>query len=51
MKYTVEWTVDALNQLAQAWMAALDREAITTASHDLDEELERDPMPAVRVIG
>ena len=44
MRYAVEWTVNALDQLAEAWMNASDRGDVTAASHQLDTELRRDPM-------
>ena len=43
MNYTVEWTDAALNQLAAVWTAAADRNAVTAASHRLDQDLARDP--------
>lgn len=43
MRYTVDWTRDALRQLADIWTNATDRTAVTAASHRLDNELMRDP--------
>ena len=40
----MRYTVDALRQLADVWTNALDRTAVTTASHRLDTELTRDPQ-------
>ena len=44
MRFAVEWSVDALNQLAQLWIKAPDRGSVTSASHHLDTELRRDPF-------
>jgi hypothetical protein len=38
-RYTVVWHDDALNQLAQVWLDAGDRTAITEAAHVIDIEL------------
>jgi hypothetical protein len=43
MRYFGEWTDTALNGLAAAWTAAVDRTAVTIASHRLDLDLARDP--------
>ncbi|HEV3438798.1 MAG TPA: hypothetical protein VG122_15640 [Gemmata sp.] len=44
MNYTVTWTPDAEQALAAIWLAAPDRNAITTASHRLDQDLANDPF-------
>lgn len=43
MRYTVVWRETALQQLARAWMAAADREAINRTVDDVDAELLNDP--------
>ena len=43
MSYSVVWTVFALDQLAEVWTGATDRNAVTAASHRLDRLLGRDP--------
>ena len=43
MNYTVHWTEAALNELASVWLAATDRNAVTAASHRLEQALARDP--------
>jgi hypothetical protein len=44
MSYLGDWTDDALNGLAAAWTAAVDRTAVTIASHRLDLALSRHPF-------
>jgi hypothetical protein len=44
MNYAVHWTEAALNELAAAWTAATDRNAVTAASHRLDLDLAADPF-------
>lgn len=46
MNYTVIWTPVAEAELAAAWMAATDREAVTTAAYQLEQELRRSPLTA-----
>lgn len=43
MNYTVLWLPGAENELAAVWMASADREAVTTASAELDRRLTEDP--------
>lgn len=43
MNYTVLWLPDAENELAAVWMASADRDAVTTASAELDRRLTDDP--------
>lgn len=43
MTYEVEWSQRAINQLAEIWGRSTDREAVTIASHALDQVLGRDP--------
>lgn len=43
MIYTVTWTTAAEHQLAEAWMAADNRNEITLAAYELDERLRIDP--------
>ncbi|HET6573168.1 MAG TPA: hypothetical protein VFG68_06170 [Fimbriiglobus sp.] len=43
MRYTVAWRELALQQLAQIWMLALDREAVNRAVDFVDAELLNDP--------
>jgi hypothetical protein len=43
MRYTVVWREAALQQLAQAWLAAPDREAINRTVDAIDAELLDDP--------
>jgi hypothetical protein len=44
MNYSVHRTDDALDELAAVWMAASDRNAVTTASHRLELDLAREPF-------
>ncbi len=43
MKYTVLWTPTAEQDLAAVWLAAADRNAITSAAHTIDRLLAQDP--------
>jgi hypothetical protein len=43
MNYIVHWTVVALDELADVWMAAADRNAVTAASDQLEREVAADP--------
>lgn len=43
MNYTVFWTPSAEEELADIWLNAADRAAITQASHRIDQRLRRDP--------
>jgi plasmid stabilization system protein ParE len=43
MKYTVVWKSAAKRQLAEIWMRAADRKAITTAADAIDAILRRWP--------
>jgi mRNA-degrading endonuclease RelE of RelBE toxin-antitoxin system len=42
MIYTVVWTPSALNQLADLWNQASDRQAVTDAADGIDRELRVD---------
>ncbi len=44
MRCTVIWTPDAEQELAGVWLGASDRNAVTQASHTIDQRLERDPL-------
>jgi plasmid stabilization system protein ParE len=44
MNYTVIWTTRAEQHLATAWLAASNRNAVTTAAHALEQDLRRDPI-------
>jgi hypothetical protein len=43
MNYIVHWTDVALNELAAVWTAAADRNAVTAASHRLEQDVAADP--------
>ena len=43
MSYAVHWTQKSLRQLAATWLAAGDRNAVTAASHKLEQFLANDP--------
>jgi hypothetical protein len=43
MKYTVHWTPSAEQELADIWMNAADRAAVTSASHTIDRLLAWNP--------
>jgi plasmid stabilization system protein ParE len=42
-RFTVTWTQNALDQLAELWIGTTDREALTRAGNRIDEELAVDP--------
>ncbi len=42
--YSVIWTPQAEQHLATAWLTASDRSAITVAAHELELDLQRDPI-------
>jgi len=46
--FRVEWLQTALNQLMLIWMSADSalRQAITTATHQIDQQLTTDPLGA-----
>ena len=43
MWYTVTWSPFAQDQLADLWLAAADRDALTRAAHEIDRTLRDDP--------
>jgi len=43
MRYTVIWTPDALDQLADVWLRATNRNAVTRAAYQIDQILRDDP--------
>lgn len=44
MTYRVDWTTIAEDHLADIWLAAADRGAVTAAAAWLEAELARDPL-------
>jgi mRNA-degrading endonuclease RelE of RelBE toxin-antitoxin system len=44
MKYTVDWLPAAEQELTELWLSAADRDAITRASHRMDQRLRADPQ-------
>lgn len=44
MNYQVDWTPPAEQDLADRWLSATDREAVTVAAEWLDEQLATDPL-------
>lgn len=43
MIYTVVWTLPAEAKLAELWLNAQDRDAITRASHQIEQDLRNNP--------
>ena len=43
MNYTVTWVPSAEQRLADIWLNAPDRDAVTRAANDVDQRLRRDP--------
>jgi hypothetical protein len=46
MNFQVLWVSEAEEELAAIWIAAADRNAITTAAHVIDSTLRTDPQHA-----
>jgi len=44
MRYTVVWSPDAQDQLVELWLTSDDRNAITRATHAIDQALQQDPI-------
>jgi hypothetical protein len=42
-RFTVVWSTPALNELAQLWIEAGDRDAVNTAAASIDRELAANP--------
>ena len=51
MRYTVVWTRMATNHLANLWMAAPDRQAVTDAADRLEVALRKDPISNATSLG
>ncbi len=47
MKYTVVWSPEAENELAEVWIDAVDRQAITVAQEAIDNKLSANPGECV----
>jgi len=43
MRYTVQWRRTAEAALADIWLCATDRQAVTRATHEVDRELAMSP--------
>jgi hypothetical protein len=44
MRWTVLWKADAESDLAEFWVNATDKAAITAAANRIDVQLRRDPL-------
>jgi hypothetical protein len=44
MNYAVVWIAEAEQELAAAWLASADRNAVTRAANILDQRLRVDPL-------
>ncbi len=44
MSFTVIWTTAAKNELANIWMSAINRNAVTAAAHTVDQLLGTTPQ-------
>jgi hypothetical protein len=44
MSYTVTWVPAAEQELANIWLNATDRNAVTRAAHAIERRLRRDPL-------
>jgi hypothetical protein len=52
IRYTVVWHDDAQDQLADRWINAPDRQAVTAATNSIDKHLEWDaPLKGAAVEG
>jgi len=43
MKWTVVWTNESENELADIWQRAEDRASVTLAAHRIEQDLKRQP--------
>jgi hypothetical protein len=43
VNYLVAWPRETLDELAQAWLDSTDRNAVTEASFNMEQELTTDP--------
>jgi len=43
MRFTVIWSLVPQNQLAELWVNAANRNAVTQAAHQIDQILQTDP--------
>lgn len=50
MTYLVIWIPEALQELAAIWLVASDRNAVTTATHEIDLVLELFPNSAGKTV-
>jgi len=46
VNFEIIWTAEAEGRLAEVWMAARDRKAVTKSAHELEVALEIVPMSA-----
>ena len=44
MKYEVVWTTSAESDLANVWLDAVDRSAVSLAADEIDQELASTPL-------
>lgn len=51
MNYRVEWPDDPLDELANVWTVAPDRNAVTAAAHQIEQDLARAPYARGFLIG
>jgi hypothetical protein len=42
-RFTVVWSDEAVQELATAWLTALDRDSVTRAAADIETKLRTDP--------
>lgn len=42
-RYSVVWSADTMNELAEIWLRASDRRAVTTAQAQMDDQLALGP--------
>lgn len=43
-RFTVVWVRDAIDQLAEIWLAASDRDSVTDAANQIDRQLAEKPL-------
>lgn len=44
MTYRVVWRKETRDRLTEIWLSATDRQAVTRAAHDIDQQLKRSPL-------
>jgi hypothetical protein len=49
--FTVDWTAQAINELAAIWLQAADQNAVSAAEAQIDHQLRQNPLGKGRHLG